>query len=135
MVGKLNLTFSDFKQPYTHFHIYVFQKTTNNITQTPLSNRPIFRNATVALPVREGPFHPFLVSVSIYKLDFPRNLWVAWGLGIFSTLTTLYWLSKSGDFFTKKIPFFIGCLNRSSSQMGAFLMLLYQQIAHSLGGV
>ena len=40
----LNNLFSVFKQHYTYFHTlfhpYVFQKTTNNITQTHLPNRP-----------------------------------------------------------------------------------------------
>ena len=44
LIGKLKLTLSVFKQPYTHFHSFfqphVFQKITNNITQIPLLNGP-----------------------------------------------------------------------------------------------
>ena len=44
LVNKFKLLFSVFKQHYTHFHIlfhpHVFQKTTNNITQTSLPNGP-----------------------------------------------------------------------------------------------
>ena len=36
----LKLTVLHFKQHYTHFHPHVFQKTTNNITQTTLPNTP-----------------------------------------------------------------------------------------------
>ena len=36
----LNNSFSVFKQHYTFFRSHVFQKTTNNIAQTPLPNRP-----------------------------------------------------------------------------------------------
>ena len=41
----IKLKFLVFKRPYTHFHTHfhshVFQKTTNNITKTPLSNKPL----------------------------------------------------------------------------------------------
>ena len=44
MIGKFKLIFSVFKQPYTRFHtlfhLHVFQKTTNNITQNPLLKGP-----------------------------------------------------------------------------------------------
>ena len=45
LVDYLNNIFLVFKQHYTHFHTlfqsYVFKKTINNITQTPLPNRPL----------------------------------------------------------------------------------------------
>ena len=45
MVDYLNNIFSVFKQHYIHFHTFfhphVFKKTINNITQTPLPNRPL----------------------------------------------------------------------------------------------
>ena len=44
-------------------------------------------------------------------------------------------LAKCGGFFTKKIPFSIGCSNQSSSQVGTFLMLLYPQNAPMRGEV
>ena len=44
LVELLNNSFSVFKQHYTHFHtffhLHVFQKITNNITQTSLPNGP-----------------------------------------------------------------------------------------------
>ena len=45
LVYHLKLTFLHFKQYYTHLHIFfhphVFQKTTNNISQTTLPNTPL----------------------------------------------------------------------------------------------
>ena len=45
LVYKLKHIFSVFKQYYIHFHtffhLHVFQKNTNNITQTPLPNGPL----------------------------------------------------------------------------------------------
>ena len=44
LVGKFKHTFEHFKQYCTHFHIvfhpHIYQKHSNNITQTPLLNRP-----------------------------------------------------------------------------------------------
>ena len=46
MVGHFKYLFSIFKQYYTNFHIFfhahVFQKITNNTTQTPLPKEPNF---------------------------------------------------------------------------------------------
>ena len=46
LVGYFKQLFSVFNQHYTHFnilfHSHVYQKTTNNITQTPLPNGPNF---------------------------------------------------------------------------------------------
>ena len=44
MIGHFKRVFSVFKQQYTYFYtlfyLYVFQNTTNNTIQIPLSNRP-----------------------------------------------------------------------------------------------
>ena len=49
LVKHLKHMFSVFKQHYTHFHTlfhsHVFQKNTNNITQTPLPNGPLISHA------------------------------------------------------------------------------------------
>ena len=65
LVELLNNSFSVFKQHYTFFHPHVFQKTTNNITQTHLPNRTVHnstKNEKTCIPMHfwsHGTIHTF----------------------------------------------------------------------------
>ena len=54
----LNSHFSHFKQYYTHFkilfHSHIFQKTTNNVTQTTLPNTPLKIETNLHSHIFEG---------------------------------------------------------------------------------
>ena len=95
LVELLNNSFSVFKQHYTLFHSHIFQKTTNNITQTSLPNG--FLGLKV-IPLINGidPMMPWTI------LSLSLSLYIYIYIYIYFGERTILYISSQKTYLIKK---------------------------------